>query len=134
MSMCDLENKVITYAGAGHPPVLFWRNATGKASEVVENGLFLGMFPEAAYSSLQLPIAANDRLILYTDGVPKTKNPSDQEFGTARFLKFMDTHPKLAVDHFADGLLDELSRWSEQPRGEGQQDDITVLTVDFKLA
>ncbi len=130
----DLENKVITYAGAGHPPVLFWRNATGRASEVVENGLFLGMFPEAAYSSLQLPIAASDRLILYTDGVPETKNPSDQEFGTARFLKFMDTHPKLAVDQFADGLLDELSRWSEQPRGEGQQDDITVLTVDFKLA
>ncbi|MGB2627277.1 MAG: SpoIIE family protein phosphatase [Candidatus Acidiferrum sp.] len=130
----DLENKVITYAGAGHPPVLFWRNATGKASEVVENGLFLGMFPEAAYSSLQLPIAASDRLILYTDGIPETKNPSDQEFGTARFLKFMDTHPKLAVDQFADGLFDELSRWSEQPRGEGQQDDITVLTVDFKLA
>lgn len=130
----DLENKVITYAGAGHPPVLFWRNATGKASEVVENGLFLGMFPEADYSSLQLPIAASDRLILYTDGVPETKNPSEQEFGTARFLKFMDTHPRLAVDQFADGLLDELSRWSEQPRGEGQQDDITVLTVDFKLA
>lgn len=130
----DLENKVITYAGAGHPPVLFWRNATGKASEVVENGLFLGMFPEADYSSLQLPIAASDRLILYTDGVPETKNPSEQEFGTARFLKFMDTHPKLAVDQFADGLLDELSRWSEQARGEGQQDDITVLTVDFKLA
>ena len=130
----DLESKMITYAGAGHPPVLFWRNDTGKASEVVENGLFLGMFPEAAYSSLQLPIAASDRLILYTDGVPETKNPSDQEFGTSRFIKFIDTHPKLAVDQFADGLLDELSRWSEQPRGEGQQDDITVLTIDFRLA
>ena len=128
----DMEKKMMTYAGAGHPPLLFWRNSVGKVSEVVENGLFLGMFPEATYTSLELPVAASDRLILYTDGVPETKSPSDQEFGTARFMKFMDSHQKLAVDQFADGLLDELSRWSEQPRGQGQQDDITVLTIDFK--
>ncbi|HMD43463.1 MAG TPA: SpoIIE family protein phosphatase [Candidatus Acidoferrum sp.] len=128
----DMEKKMMTYAGAGHPPLLFWRNSVGKVSEVVENGLFLGMFPEATYTSLELPVAASDRLILYTDGVPETKSPSELEFGTARFMKFMDSHQQLAVDQFADGLLDELSRWSEQPRGQGQQDDITVLTIDFK--
>ena len=128
----DLEKKLMTYAGAGHPPILFWRNSAGTVSEVVENGLFLGMFPEATYGSLQLPVASSDRVILYTDGIPETKSPSDQEFGTARFMKFMDRNQSLTVDQFADGLLDELSRWSEQPRGQGQQDDITVLTIDFK--
>jgi len=29
-------------------------------------------------------------------------------------------------------LLDELSRWSGHPKGEGQQDDITLLVIDFK--
>ena len=77
-------------------------------------------------------IQAEDRVVLYTDGIPETKSPSEQEFGTARFIKFMENNRSLAVDHFADGLLDELSRWSEQPRGQGQQDDITVLTIDFK--
>ena len=92
----------------------------------------LHMFPEATYTSLQLPVQAEDRVVLYTDGIPETKSPSEQEFGTARFIKFMENNRSLAVDHFADGLLDELSRWSEQPRGQGQQDDITVLTIDFK--
>lgn len=128
----DMEKKQMTYAGAGHPPILFWRKSLGKVSEVVENGLFLGMFPEATYASLQLPVAGGNRLILYTDGIPETKSPSDQEFGTARLMMFMDSNPNLAVDQFANGLLDELSRWSEQPVGRGQQDDITVLTIDFK--
>jgi len=128
----DMEKKLMTYAGAGHPPLLFSRKSAGKVSAVTENGLFLGMFPEATYASLQLPVQAEDRVVLYTDGIPETKSPSEQEFGTARFIKFMENNRSLAVDHFADGLLDELSRWSEQPRGQGQQDDITVLTIDFK--
>ena len=128
----DMEKKSLTYAGAGHPPLLFWRKSAGNVSEVLENGLFLGMFPEATYASVQLPVAGGDRGVLYTDGIPETKNPKEEEFGTARFKRFMESNQGLAVDQFADGLLDELSRFSQQPRGEGQQDDITVLTIDFK--
>jgi sigma-B regulation protein RsbU (phosphoserine phosphatase) len=127
----DMEKKMLTYAGAGHPPLLIWRKLAGKTSEVLENGLILGMFDEATYASLEFPIEAGDRAVLYTDGIPETKSPSEQEFGTVRFIKFMENNQGLAVTEFADGLLDELSRWSEQPRGQGQQDDITVLTIDF---
>jgi sigma-B regulation protein RsbU (phosphoserine phosphatase) len=129
----DMEKKLMTYAGAGHPPLLFWRKSAGKVSAVTQNGLFLGMFPEATYASVQLPVQAEDRVVLYTDGIPETKNPVDQEFGTARFIQFLENNYSLAVNQFADGLLDELSRWSEQPRGQGQQDDITFLTIDFKI-
>ena len=128
----DTEKNLMSYAGAGHPPLLFSRKSAGKVSAVTANGLFLGMFPEATYASLQLPIQAEDRVVIYTDGIPETKNPWEQEFGTARFMKFMENNQSLEVNQFADGLLDELSRWSEQPRGQGQEDDITVLTIDFK--
>jgi serine phosphatase RsbU (regulator of sigma subunit) len=47
-------------------------------------------------------------------------------------MQFMQKNHSLPVDQFADGLLDELSRWSGQPRGQGQQDDITVLIIEFK--
>jgi sigma-B regulation protein RsbU (phosphoserine phosphatase) len=127
----DMEKNVMTYAGAGHPPLLFRSKSSGKVSEVLENGLFLGQFPEAVYASLTLPVEVGDRSVLYTDGIPETKNPSEVEFGTARFMRFMESNPGLPADKFADGLLDELSSWSQQPRGQGQQDDITILTIDF---
>ena len=128
----DMEKNVMTYAGAGHPPILFSSKSSGKVSEVLENGLFLGQFPEATYASLTLPVGVGDRTVLYTDGIPETKNSSEVEFGTARLMRFMEDNPALPVDQFADGLLDELSSWSQQPRGQGQQDDITILTIDFQ--
>ncbi len=128
----DMEKKQMTYAGAGHPPLLFWSKSDGKVSEVLENGLVLGMFGEATYASLQLPIEEGDRGVLYTDGIVEAKNPAEEEFGTARFTKFMEDNKGLAVDMFAEAVLDELSRWSEQPRGQGQQDDISILTFDLK--
>lgn len=128
----DLEKKLLTYAGAGHPPLLFLAGADGAAKEVLENGLFLGLFPEATYESLQFPIKAGDRGLLYTDGIPETKNPTEVEFGTNRIKRFMETNQKLSGDQFTDLLIDDLATWAEQPRGQGQQDDITILTIDFK--
>ncbi|MGD0543817.1 MAG: SpoIIE family protein phosphatase [Candidatus Acidiferrales bacterium] len=128
----DLEKNSMTYAGAGHPPLLHFRSSSGKASEVSENGLVLGQFPEETYSAVSLPLEPGDRCVLYTDGVLETSSPSDEEFGTARFMRLMESKHSLAAEQFIDALLDELSRWSGHPRGEGQQDDITVLAIDFK--
>ncbi len=128
----DLEKNSMTYAGAGHPPLLHWRSSSGKASEVSENGLVLGQFPEETYSAVSLPLEPGDRCVLYTDGVLETSSPSDEEFGADRFMRLMESKHSLSAAQFIDALLDELSRWSGYPRGEGQQDDITVLVIDFK--
>ena len=128
----DLEKNSMTYAGAGHPPLLHWRSSCGKASEVSENGLVLGQFPDETYSAVSLPLEPGDRCVLYTDGVLETSSPSDEEFGIGRFMQLMESKHKLGAEQFIDALLDELSRWSGHPRGEGQQDDITVLVIDFK--
>jgi sigma-B regulation protein RsbU (phosphoserine phosphatase) len=127
----DLEKNTISYGGAGHPPLLLWRKSTGAASQLLENGLVMGQFEEAAYDSLQVPIEAGDRFVLYTDGILETTNPAGEEFGTARFMQFMETNNKLKAAPFADALLFELARWLEQPPGEGHKDDISLLTVDF---
>ncbi len=127
----DLEKNTISYGGAGHPPLLLWRKSTGAASQLLENGLVMGQFEEATYDSLQVPIEAGDRFVLYTDGIPETTNPAEEEFGTDRLMKFMETNNKLKAGPFADELLLELARWLEQPPGEGHKDDISLLTVDF---
>jgi phosphoserine phosphatase RsbU/P len=127
----DLEKNIMNYGGAGHPPLLLWRKSTGSASQLLENGLVMGQFEEATYDSLQVPVEAGDRFVLYTDGILETANPAQEEFGTDRFMKFMESNNKLSAGPFADALLLELARWLEQPPGEGHKDDISLLTVDF---
>src|SRR5246127_1296486 len=107
----DLENRTLTYAGAGHPPLLLWGGHEGLRS-VEENGLFLGKFSFATYSSVVLPLKGGDRILLYTDGIPETTNPAGVEFGTDTFRQFLETEQSTSADHFADQLLEKLSGWS----------------------
>ena len=128
----DLEKNLMRYAGAGHPPILQFRSSTGATVELLENGLVLGMFAEAAYASLELPLEPGDRHVLYTDGIPEAADPTGQMYGTDRFRLFLERNHALTADHFADAFLSEIAGWTGQSANIGQQDDITLLLFDFK--
>ena len=128
----DMQKRTLTYAGAGHPPLLLWGGTSEGVRDVLENGLFLGKFPQATYSSLELPLRAGDWGLLYTDGIPETTNCSEIEFGTDRFKQFLKTEQSTSADHFADRLLEELSNWSAGDSGEDLHDDITLVAIRVK--
>jgi serine phosphatase RsbU (regulator of sigma subunit) len=125
----DLDNNCMRYAGAGHPPLLLCPASSGKAAKVVENGLILGLFPEATFEARELPLEPGDRIVLYTDGIPEAANPAQEEFGVDRFMRFMENNKSLSADQFADAFLDEISRWSQHSPDQGQQDDVTLLVI-----
>jgi serine phosphatase RsbU (regulator of sigma subunit) len=128
----DLDAKIIRYAGAGHPPLLFSSRLNGEARAIEKNGFFLGMFPEAEYSSIEIPLKRGDRYVLYTDGLPESKNAAGEEFGLIRCMKVLDSHPRLPAAAFADQLLGEISRWTETAKGSVrlQEDDMTLIVLD----
>jgi serine phosphatase RsbU (regulator of sigma subunit) len=125
----DMAKGTLTYAGAGHPPMLIWSASSPHVREVEENGLFLGKFPWATYSSVQLPLDTSDWCLLYTDGIPETMNHSEIEFGTERFREYLAADQSTSADQFADHLLEELSRWSGRGAAEELDDDITVVAI-----
>ncbi|MGO8984707.1 MAG: SpoIIE family protein phosphatase [Terriglobales bacterium] len=134
----DMLKGTLTYAGAGHPPLMLWGLSSVGISNgvraVEENGLFLGKFPQATYSSVELPLKAGDWCLLYTDGIPETTNPSQIEFGAERFRQFLETEQSASADHFADRLLKELSQWSARDVNVDMDDDVTLLAVRVKEA
>jgi phosphoserine phosphatase RsbU/P len=126
----DMQKRTLTYAGAGHPPLLLSGGPEGVRS-IEENGLFLGKFSFATYTSVVLPLKAGDRVLLYTDGIPETTNPAGIEFGADCFKQFLETERSTSADQFADRLLAELSRWSARG-AEDQDDDITIVAIHIK--
>lgn len=126
----DLNAKTIRYAGAGHPPLLFNSRSNGAARSIEQNGYFLGMFPEAAYSSIEMPLRPGDRFVLYTDGLPESKNATGEEFGLARCKQFLESHRRLPAGALADELLSAISRWSAHSSGISQDDDMTLIIID----
>ena len=127
----DLDTRILRYAGAGHPPLLFRNHSNGGAHAIEQNGLFLGMFPEAEYSSIEIPVRAGDRCLLYTDGLPESRSTTGEEFGIVRCTKVLESNPRLNATALADELLAEIARWSARAAGESQDDDMTLVVLDF---
>ena len=126
----DLDAKIVRYAGAGHPPLLLCSRSNGATRSIEQNGFFLGMFPDAAYSSIEIPLRQNDRYVLYTDGLLESTNAKGEEFGFPRCKQFLESHFRLAAAALADELLSEIARWSARSSGRLQEDDMTLIVVD----
>jgi hypothetical protein len=62
----------------------------------------------------------------------ETKSPSEEEYGSDLLKGFLVSNHDLKADMFADLLFDELRGWSERTKGDGQEDDITLLVIDSK--
>jgi serine phosphatase RsbU (regulator of sigma subunit) len=127
----DTEEQTLTYAGAGHPPLLVRDFASGTVSEVLENGLFLGYFPNVVYTSIEVPFRKGDWVLLYTDGIPEMSNASDEQFGEARLKQYLHENADLPAADFATALLKHLSEWGGHTTGREPDDDVTLLPVHF---
>jgi sigma-B regulation protein RsbU (phosphoserine phosphatase) len=125
----DMEKRTLTYAGAGHPPLLLWGGASAGVRSIEENGLFLGKFDFAEYSSVEMPLEAGGWGLMYTDGIAETTDPAGTEFGAERFREFLATEQNATADGFANRLLEELLRWSARGSGADLDDDVTLVAI-----
>jgi serine phosphatase RsbU (regulator of sigma subunit) len=101
----------LTGANAGHlAPYL-----NGRELEI-ENGLPLGLAPDAAYAESKLLIEPGDQLTLLTDGVIEARSPAGELLGFER-TRALSVQPAEKV--------------AEAAQAFGQEDDITVLTLKF---
>jgi phosphoserine phosphatase RsbU/P len=127
----DLENSLLRYSAAGHPPLMLASPTDGKVREIEENGLMLGLFADAAYSSVEMRITPGDRCLLYTDGVFEARNAAQEEFGKSRCKEFLQSRRNISPGRFADDLLNDIATFSGLNSGRPQEDDITMLVLDI---
>ena len=123
----DAASGLIRYSAAGHPPMLHATRRGPGVREVEKNGLVLGLVPTADYEELEQPLEADDRLLLYTDGLVEAANASDEQFGLDRVKARMASVRSLSPDEAADALLRDVDGWSGRSAG----DDLTLVVVDW---
>jgi sigma-B regulation protein RsbU (phosphoserine phosphatase) len=127
----DPARGVMSYAGAGHPPLLVWRAQEAKIETLEENGLMLGIFPEGTYKSLSASLHAGDRFVLYTDGITEAPSASGEEFGMERLRNYLAEHANSTATQLCDSLIEKVAVWSGNGARE-QHDDLTLIIVDCK--
>ncbi|MHC4958487.1 MAG: PP2C family protein-serine/threonine phosphatase [Planctomycetota bacterium] len=81
----DPARRHLTYACAGHPPVLWQRRGDNGQVSVQKladcGGIPLGVMPDTEYGNAAVELAAGDTLAFYTDGIVEARDPAGGFFG-----------------------------------------------------
>jgi serine phosphatase RsbU (regulator of sigma subunit) len=133
-ALIDTATRTLRYAGAGHPPLLLRGRDSGDTCALLENGLFLGYFPDATYAAAEIAFQEGDWLALYTDGISEAMDSSGEQFGEERLRHFLGNFRAGSSAGFADALLSELSLWAGRKVGHEPDDDATLVAVHFRGA
>ena len=129
----DKETHKLSYARAGHCPVLFYNQKENKTHYLSDKGTALGMVRNSSYETMintcSLEWAPGDIMILYTDGIIEARNTKGEEFGYDRLSDVLVAHQNKSSDEIQKEVIQALYEFS----GSDQlNDDHTMLVVKFK--
>jgi sigma-B regulation protein RsbU (phosphoserine phosphatase) len=130
LAFYDPNTRRMSYAAAGHPPPL-WRKPQPDGGVIIDTldggrSLPLGIAADAAYTEAAITLAPGQTLALYTDGIPETRCPTGEFFGTDGL-----TAALRACSGGARCLVDTLDRTLRaHESGARPTDDQTLVAIE----
>ncbi len=121
----------MTFVDAGHGHCMLNRPSIGAQALRSRGGIPLGVDSEYRYSAEQVRLFADDRLVLYTDGVHEQRSPSGERFGTQRLAEALPRgEPDITT---ADAIVSAVVRClAEFTASAPLDDDATVACVQLR--
>jgi PAS domain S-box-containing protein len=122
----DRRDGRFRYVTAGHPPPLRV-SADGVEACPQAPGVPVGVLDDFDYQDVEVQLQPGDRLLMYTDGAVEAANARDDIFGVERLQQVLADQRTADPDAAQLAIINALQRWSGE---NGQEDDITLLTID----
>lgn len=85
IGVLDPQNGALAYVNCGNePPIILGRGNT--MMKLPPTGPVVGVIPDARYSVKKVSIEKDDILLVFTDGIPDSKNSENEFFDTGRLV------------------------------------------------
>ena len=136
-AVLDLRERMLTYARAGHTPLIYVAGhcAAGAARHVqilAPDGMVVGlkldngeMF-ERHLVEETIPLQPGDLFLLFTDGISEAMNARDDLFGESRLGRLVETHAHLPSEELRERVLREIAAFvGDAP----QHDNMTMILL-----
>jgi sigma-B regulation protein RsbU (phosphoserine phosphatase) len=138
-AIIDLRARTMTYARAGHTPLMYLpgdggsNGAGGRRMRIlVPDGLVLGLqmdgngLFERLLEEQTIPLHDGDLYALYTDGISEAMNEADDCFGDERLGRLLEEHAELPSEELRERVLREIAAFVG---GAPQHDDMTMILL-----
>ena len=134
-AVLDLEARTLTWARAGHTPLIHLPGrVTGrsKAEILVSDGMVLGLRIdngekfEALLEEVTIPLSPGDLFMFFTDGLSEQMNAEEDFFGEPRIGALIEEHRDLPFDELRERILREVRAFAA---GAAQHDDMTFILL-----
>jgi phosphoserine phosphatase RsbU/P len=136
-AVIDLRARTITYARAGHTPLIYVPGACSDGGPrqvqiLVPDGMVVGlkldhgeMFEQHLVEET-IPLQPGDLYLLFTDGISEAMNGRDDLFGESRLGRLVETHAHLPSEELRERVLREIAAFvGDAP----QHDDMTMILL-----
>jgi sigma-B regulation protein RsbU (phosphoserine phosphatase) len=132
----DLRNGVMTYARAGHTPLIYLPGPTSPlrgAQVLTPSGMVLGVRIDGAAAKFvelleeeQITLHRGDVIVLYTDGITEAMNAKSDLFGESRLSRIVEEHGHLESGELRERILREIEAFVGSA---DQHDDMTMILM-----
>jgi sigma-B regulation protein RsbU (phosphoserine phosphatase) len=134
-AVVDLRARTMTYARAGHTPLIYVPGAAAGEDGLqvlAPDGLVLGLkidkgeLFERLLEEDTIPIRAGDLYLFFTDGITEAMNEGDDCFGETRLAQLVREHAHLPSDQLRERVLREIAAFVGTAP---QHDDMTMILL-----
>ena len=129
-AVLDIDERILTFARAGHNPGIMINQKDGSNQELNTDGIALGLEEGTVFNQMlqeqTINLASGDTLVFYTDGFTEAMNPVQEEFGEERFVELISSNRNMSAQELIEILVKTVEDFSE---GAPQHDDMTVVVI-----
>ncbi len=132
----DLERRLMTYARAGHCPLIFLPGPQTPGPRQVQvlapDGLVVGLkiddgtLFESLLQEVSLPLGTGDLIVLFTDGFSEAMNESFDCFGENRLSRLIEQCGHLPFEQLRERIVEDVRAFAG---GADQHDDMTMILL-----
>jgi sigma-B regulation protein RsbU (phosphoserine phosphatase) len=126
----NIRKGTFTYAGSAHPAVILWKKRDNEFLKLESQNIIIGYEKRDENRFLQdtVVVGAEDKLIMYTDGIIETEDAGKRQLGINGLVDFFRQSIYLPVDEIADMMITGIKDYSPQPL----KDDVYLILVGLK--
>ncbi len=129
LGILELSTGKLVASNAGHEkPIICNQN---KNFEIIQDdrSIVLGAFEKSKYKNYEIKLNPNDKIFLYTDGIPEATNQENQMFGIKNMLQTLNYYKERTPEKIIEGMKKSINKFVGN---SNQFDDLTMMCVELK--